>query len=180
MLRKLSFLLITAILLTGCGASAPIASDNAKPDSTSQFIEESAIPETVPTGATSETVAEAPMECPAEYFTFTARNSTVTNDDGVTILIENQTIPTFTSSDPERSAWVENILTEIDQDYRTNSENLDTYAREFVSENGTDYFYSYSYYQQLGIARHDNRVASLIALSSLYSGGSHPNSVQVA
>jgi hypothetical protein len=60
------------------------------------------------------------------------------------------------------------------------SENLHTYADEFVAEWGTDGFYSYSNYQQLGVARHDEAVVSLISLSSLYSGGSHPNSVQTA
>jgi hypothetical protein len=30
------------------------------------------------------------------------------------------------------------------------------------------------------VARHDSRVVSLLALNSLYSGGTHPNSVQVA
>ena len=176
MLRKLSFLLIIATLLTGCGASAPMEADNnTKMESASQYSDTTGVMEAAP-----ETIAEAPAECASEYFVFSSRSNTVTNDDGLTILIENQTAPTFTSGDPERSAWVEDILATIDRDYRTDSDNLNAYAREFVSMNGTDHFYSYSNYQQLGIARHDERVVSLIALSSLYSGGSHPNSVQVA
>ena len=191
MLQKLSFLLIAAILLTGCGASAPMEADT-KPAAAAQdqYIEtmetgsgwlgrtESVTAQ--PPEATPETVAETPEVCAAEYFTFTAQNSTVTDDDGLTIMLENQTIPTFTSADPERSAWVDEILTRIDRDYRTDSTNLDTYAREYLSMYGSDTFYSFSNYQQMGIARHDETVVSLIVLSSLYSGGTHPNSVQVA
>ena len=186
MLRKLSFLLIIATLLTGCGASAPMEADNnTKMESASQYSDTAAedvevLGRTDSAEAAPETIAETPAECAAEYFVFGTRSNTVTNDDGLTILIENQTAPAFTSGNPERSAWVEDILAQIDRDYRTDSDNLDAYAREFVSMNGTEDFYSYSNYQQLGIARHDERVASLIALSSLYSGGTHPNSVQVA
>ena len=75
---------------------------------------------------------------------------------------------------------MDGILNDIDQAYKSDSSNLYDYAVEFVELNGTDYFYSHSNYQQLGIARHDSTVVSLISLSSLYSGGSHPNSVQIA
>lgn len=184
MLQKLSFLLMLAILLTGCGASAPMEADNAKPESAIQYSDTAGAatgePETSPAAAAPETIEETPEVCTAEYFTFTARNSTVTDDDGVTIMLENQTLPTFTSADPERSAWVDGILADIDRNYRTDSTNLDTYAREYLSMYGSEGFYSFSNYQQLGIARHDERVVSLIVLSSLYSGGTHPNSAQVA
>ena len=187
MLRKLSFLLITAILLAGCGASAPMEADNhAGSTESASLADTTAAAETGWLGgadgieAAPETIAEVPSECASEYFIFDTRSNTVTDDGGVTILIENQTVPTFTSGDPERSAWVADILAQIDRDYSTDSANLDAYAREFISLNGTEHFYSHSNYQQLGIARHDDRVASLIALSSLYSGGTHPNSVQVA
>ena len=177
MLQKLSFLLVIAMLLTGCGASAPMEADSdTKMESMSEYIDTTSSS----VEASPATIAEAPAECSAEYFLFGTYSNTVTNDDGLTILIENQTAPAFISGDPERSAWVEDILAQIDRGYRTDSDNLDAYAREFVSLNGTDNFYSYSNYQQLGIARHDERVVSLISLSSVYSGGTHPNSVQVA
>ena len=185
MLQKLSFLLITAILLTGCGAPA-MEADNARPE-TSTICTDAAgvaaaseIPDTAPAESAAQTVPETSAVCDAEYFTFTAQNSTVTDDSGLTLLIENKTVPTFTSGDAERSAWVNEVLERIDRDYCTDSTNLDAYAREFISLNGTEHFYSFSNYQQLGVARHDSRVVSLIALSSLYSGGTHPNSVQVA
>lgn len=184
MLQKLSFLLIAAILLAGCGASAPMEADTkAEREAMIQYAESSGIfgrTDASPAEAAPETVEDSVAECAAEYFTFTAQNSTVTDDNGMTIMLENQTIPTFTSGDPERSAWVDEILAKIDRDYRTDSTNLDTYAREYLSMYGSDTFYSFSNYQQMGIARHDETVVSLIVLSSLYSGGTHPNSVQVA
>ena len=57
MLRKLSFLLLSAILLTGCGAPA-MESDNAKPESATVCTEAagavtaSEIPDTVPAEGT--------------------------------------------------------------------------------------------------------------------------------
>lgn len=182
MLRKLSFLLIAAILFAGCGTEAAMdAAGTAAPKlSTTEGAiiaadaAESVIAECLP--AEAETIPD----CDVEYFLFNSRSNNVTDDDGHTILIENQIIPSFTSDDPERRAWVEDILAKIDRDYRTDSSNLDTYAREFISMNGIDNFYSHSNYQQLGVARHDERVVSLIVLSSLYSGGTHPSSVQVA
>ena len=185
MLQKLSFLLIAAILLTGCGAPA-MEADNARPETSTIWTDAagvaaaSEIPHTAPAESAAQTVPETSAVCAAEYFTFTAQNSTVTDDSGLTLLIENKTVPTFTSGDAERSAWVNEVLERIDRDYCTDSTNLDAYAREFISLNGTEHFYSFSNYQQLGVARHDSRVVSLIALSSLYSGGTHPNSVQVA
>ena len=184
MLQKLSFLLITAILFAGCGASAPMAADTKASTEAATHQSEDAIvygrTDAFPAEEMPEAAEESAMECSAEYFTFTATSSTVTDDNGLTLVLENQTIPTFTSHDPERSAWVEEILAKIDRDFRTDSTNLDTYAREYLSMYGSEGFYSFSNYQQLGAARHDERVVSLISLSSLYSGGTHPISVQVA
>ena len=182
MLQKLSFLIVIAMLFTACGASAPMESpDNVAAETVSQYghtasdtSQESAVPEAM------ETPLETVVDCSPEYFTFDSRTNTVTNDEGLTLLYEHQTAPTFTSGDPERRAWVEEILEDIDQVYRSDSANLDAYARDFLSMNSTDDFYSYSNYQELGVARHDERVVSLIVLSSLYSGGTHPISVQVA
>lgn len=183
MLRKLIFLLITAILLTGCGASAPM--DEAKSENSLALAGSAGdtFPAEAPeyglnTVTESCEVTESASE--AEYFLFTKYTNTVTNDDGLTLLYENQSLPVFTSADRTRSEWVDDLLQKIDRDFKTDSRNLHEYAVEFVDLNGTDYFYSHSNYQQLGIARHDAAVVSLISLSSLYSGGSHPNSVQIA
>ena len=181
--RKLSFILLLAMLLSACGASAPTgeeqnAADAAGPES---VVSTSApVKSARESSEPAETTADVKMEPGVEYFSFTKYSNTLTSDDGVDMFYENRCIPTFVSPDPERSQWVGSILGNIDRDFNTDSNNLSEYAEDYLRENGTDYFYSYSNYQQLGIARHDEAVVSLISLSSLYSGGSHPNSVQTA
>ncbi|MBE6950773.1 MAG: DUF3298 domain-containing protein [Ruminococcaceae bacterium] len=183
MLQKLILLIIAAIFLTGCGASAP--EEDAKFDNS---VTLTAAGETAPPEASPEYGLSSSAEIPettvtaseAEYFLFGKYTNTITDDDGLTLLYEKQSQPSFCSADPERSAWVDEILNDIDQAYKSDSSNLYDYAVEFVELNGTDVFYSHSNYQQLGIARHDSTVVSLISLSSLYSGGTHPNSVQIA
>lgn len=184
MLRKLSFVLILAIFLSGCGASAPAENDAAESLVTANTAAGDA--QKVPAepedsaDALTESVAETPAASEAEYFYFTKYSNTIINEDGQTLLYENRCTPSFTSADAQRSEWVDSILGGIERDFKTDSTNLHDYARDYVESNGTEFFYSYSNYQQLGVARHDETVVSLIALSSLYSGGSHPNSVQVA
>ena len=181
MLRKLSFILIFAIFLSACGASAPMDEMKESPSAESA-LDNYEKTETFPGGLTDteSAAAEIPDASEAEYFYFSKYSNTVTGDDDVTMLYENRCTPSFTSADPARSEWVGDILGHIERDYNADSTNLGQYAAEFIEMNGTDYFYSYSNYQQLGIARHDEAVVSLLSLSSLYSGGSHPNSVQVA
>ena len=181
MLQRLILLIITAIFLTGCGASAP-AEDNAKAEMTSEYSLQ-VTAETAPAQLVdTETVAEAPEQAEGgpEYFYFTKYNNTDTDEEGRSLLIENRCIPNFASADPERTAWVGEILDRLGRDYDAESANLREYAREYVAEYGEELFYSYSNYQQLGVARHDDAVVSVISLSSLYSGGAHPNAVQVA
>ena len=184
MLRKLSFILILAILLSACGASAPEANASVELpgtaectiDDAQQTPAESERSDAALTGASEEALSESE----AEYFYFAKYSNTVTNEDGQTLLYENRCTPSFTSGDPQRREWVDGILDDIERDFNTDSTNLQEYARDYVEEYGTDLFYSHSNYQQLGVARHDEAVVSLIVVSSLYSGGSHPNSVQVA
>ena len=175
MLRKLSFVLIFAILLSACGASAPAE------DGLEDAVVASAAETIAPAGGEDLETTEAAGECSeAEYFRINQYSNAMENDDGVTLVYENYAQAEFVSQDPARTQWVSEILSGIRRDYQVDSENLHTYADEFVAEWGTDGFYSYSNYQQLGVARHDEAVVSLISLSSLYSGGSHPNSVQTA
>ena len=175
MLRKLSFVLIFAILLSACGASAP------SEDGLEDAVVASAVETIAPAGGEDLETTEAAGECSeAEYFRINQYSNAMENDDGVTLVYENYAQAEFVSQDPARTQWVSEILSGIRRDFQVDSENLHTYADEFVAEWGTDGFYSYSNYQQLGVARHDEAVVSLISLSSLYSGGSHPNSVQTA
>ena len=186
MRKMLSFILVLAIFISGCGASAPMETEApAELDTTDLYSadhtdSESVAVESFPGSEKLTESAEAPVVSGAEYFSFTKYSNTITDDSGLSLLIENRCVPTFTSPDDARSRWVGELLDVIERDYKTDSTNLYTYALEFVEGNGTDHFYSYSNYQQMGVARHDETVVSLIALSSLYSGGSHPNSVQVA
>lgn len=178
MLYKLILLIITAIFLGGCGAAAPAS----ECDEADLFRAEG----TVQTCQTPEEgAAEVPEEAEesvsdAEFFLFTSTTNSVTDDSGLTLLYENQCIPTFTSPDSERSGWVAEILADITRYFETDSRNLHQYALESIELYGTEYFYSYSNYQQIGAARHDETVVSLISLSSVYSGGTHPNSAQTA
>ena len=175
MLRKLSFVLIFAILLSACGASAPAE------DGLEDAVVASAAETIAPAGGEDLETTEAAGECSeAEYFRINQYSNAMENDDGVTLVYENYAQAEFVSQDPARTQWVSEILSGIRRDFQVDSENLHTYADEFVAEWGTDGFYSYSNYQQLGVARHDEAVVSLSSLSSLYSGGSHPNSVQTA
>ena len=183
MLQKLILLVISVIFITGCGAAADRAPvENNQPD----LLRAEGAADQKTDAESSETVAATdPESVPetvsnAEYFLFTTTNSTLSGDDGTTLRYENQCIATFTSSDQERESWVTEILQRIEQAFQTDSHNLYEYAQDFIAENGTEYFYSYSNYQQIGAARHDKKIVSLISLNSLYSGGSHPNSVQVA
>lgn len=183
MLRRLSFILIFAILLSACGASAPVSENMADAMMSGA---ESAGGTTAPAQSVAETVVLTEdtdgdnADAGAEYFYFTKYSNTVSSEEGLTIFYENRCSPSFTSTDPERSNWVGGILGGIDRDFKSDSSNLHQFATDYLQENGPDLFYSYSNYQQLDIERHDEAVVSLISLSSLYSGGSHPNSVQTA
>lgn len=181
MLRKLSFILVLAMLLSACGVSVS-SDDNAAASSGSgtESVSSSSVPGETVAGSSEipENAKDAASDVSAEYFCFTKYSNTVSNDDDVDMFYENRCVPSFVSPDPQHSEWVGSVLADIDRDFNAESSNLRQYAEDYLRENGTDYFYSYSNYQQLGIARHDETIVSLISLSSLYSGGSHPNSVQ--
>lgn len=180
MLRKLILLAITVLFLAGCGASEPPEETTAGilPETTAASREEEGSGETAgeptdPLGAPAVDLGEQP-----EYFVFTTSSNTLSNDDGIAILYENRIIAQFVSADEGRRAWVQSILDSLEQNFDVSSTYLSTYAGEYLQEYGADSFYSFSNYQQLAAARHDEAVVSLIELSSVYSGGSHPNSVQ--
>lgn len=183
MLRKLIFLLVLVVFLNGCGASAPSVAQNdtraAGSDERVMYCFESDA-EPVGTEPVSTTAAATEESSTVEYFLFQNESGTINDEDGLTLLYEYYCTPRFSSPDPVRSQWVSGILDAISRDYSSNSRNLYNYATEFIELNGTEYFYSHSNYQQLGIARYDETVVSLLSLSSLYAGGTHPNAVQTA
>lgn len=179
MLQKLIFCIIIAIIMTGCGASEPGAVSQESVQMLTADAEGSENSLAAYTEDTAEYVESKAVPA-AEYFLFDRQSSTVESEEGQTLLYENYCQASFWSSDEERSSWVERVLEDISRDYAVNSSNLFDYATEFIDLNGADYFYAHSNYQDLGVARYDTKVVSLIALSSLYAGGTHPNSVQTA
>lgn len=116
----------------------------------------------------------------SNYFVFTRDSAISTADDGTELLYEYTCDTSFYSMDPEQEAWVDSILVEIRREYVSNSENLLQYAQEQHLSGSEPNFYSYSNYQELGVGRHDSRLVSLMVLSSVYSGGAHPGTVQTA
>lgn len=195
MRKKLIFLLFGALMLTGCGAAASDAVDgqSAAPNGSSaagtyglysgEGISAASVePEEVP----AATELSEPAECALDYggqtgyFTFTRGSAIATADDGTELLYEYTCDTEFVSLEPETQVWVDSVLEEIRRDYASNSGNLLKSAQERLKLDGASSFYSYSNYQELGVARHDSKVVSLLVLSSVYSGGAHPNTVQTA
>ena len=146
MLRKLSFILILAMLLSACGASAPM--DDAMESPNGAAVTEAAA-EAAPVDSEPSQTASAGEGTNAEYFRITKHSTTVSDEDGNALLYENYALAEFSSVDPERSEWVGDVLGGLQRDFQSDSANLQEYAREFVQEYGTDQFYSYSNYQQL-------------------------------
>lgn len=181
MCKKLIILILSAMLLAGCGASEPAETAPADEEivlDTTQSRAETGIPaEEVPESTAVTNDINTPD---AEYFVFKRVSDTVDYEDGTTMLYENYCQVDFHSDHPEHTAFVNGVLNEITRNFALDSENLKTYANDYLSEFGTEGFYAYSNYQDLGISRCDDQMVSLISLSSLYAGGAHPNSVQVA
>lgn len=195
MVKKLLFPLLLLLLLSGCGASAPMAT--AGPGSA---VDANPAESASNGGTTSEAASvsddeknmpgetEAPGEAsPAEgergfgnYFIFVRENSTSTASDGTELLYEYKCDALFSSADAEQEQWVDSIIDAISREYEANSSNLLKYARENLEMNGKENFFGYSNYQDIAIGRHDEKIISLLVLSSIYSGGTHPNSVQTA
>lgn len=132
-----------------------------------------AAPEADP-GEQSEVLAQT------NYFTFSRSTGISTTEDRTELLYEYSCDTDFFAMDPELDQWMDSVLNEIRQGYASNSRNLLEYAQDSLELGGADSFYSYSNYQELGVARHDSKVVSLVVLSSVYSGGAHPNTVQTA
>ena len=204
--RKLAIILFLCAFLTGCGGSAapesatfPASADSAVAEPEGFPAEQTHAPESG-VEVTAETAPEAVKDkftasaSPTEegeytepvnvsssnYFTFSRANSVTTADDGTELLYEYSCDTAFSSWNEGTQSWVDSILEQIHRDYSANSENLLLYAREHLAEIGTEYFYGFSNYQEVAVGRHDTHVVSLMVLSSVYSGGTHPNSVQTA
>ncbi len=175
MRKKLSFVIILAMLFAACSASPTEAVSGDGPVGAavenSDRTQIQPGPETIP----EETHIHSP-----EYFLFDLQRSTYEDDGGVVLFYEQYCASSYTAEDSERAAWVGSVLNSIAGDFHLDSTNLKSYAEEFVEEYGTEQFYAYSNYQDLGITRHDDTVICLVSISSIYSGGAHPSAVQTA
>lgn len=209
MRKKLAFLLFLCLFLTGCGGSAApeaatapgYADEIVTADALTPPQEESheynaeadtaaaaeAAPESADnpfpiSGSLTGAGETAPVAAVSgnNWFTFARASSVTTGEDGTELLYEYSCDTSFTSWDPETQSWVDGILEQIHSNYRANSRNLIRYAQDHLTDVGKEYFYSFSNYQEVAVGRHDTEVVSLLVLSSVYSGGTHPNSVQTA
>lgn len=178
-----AMLICSSLLLSGCGGSAePYVEeeDSAAPE---MMAETAAV--TTAGGFTSDKSyftagGEQRADEGMNYFTF--RSSTTVHEDGAgrELMTESLTDPDFFSTDPEQAAWVNALLDGICESDAAFGRNLLSFAKKDLNETGEEGFYPYSNHVTMGIARHDGGVASLLTLSSAYSGGAHPNSVQTA
>lgn len=110
---------------------------------------------------------------------FTPETNSVTAQDGTRILYESYDRIDFAAADPELDAWGDSLLKQIEQTFQSNSAELLKGAQEHYRDH-KDTFYCYSNYLNMGVARHDQRVMSVLAINSMYSGGAHPLSEQSA
>lgn len=202
--KKQIFLLLGLLLLTGCGSSAPDSAAleyaNETPRNASgkygYTAETTAMPgeeapeedisntdtevNGIPTTMMLEAGDRKPEAEQTHYFTFVRDSSIATAEDGTELLYEYSCDTTFSSYDPGLDGWVDSVLEGIRKEYTSNSSNLLEYAEESFTSGDAESFYCYSNYQELGVARHDSKLVSLVVLSSIYSGGAHPNTVQTA
>lgn len=114
------------------------------------------------------------------YFVFQQDEIIHTDDENRQLLIEQLTVADFRSLDSELDSWVNGILDGIYASDIQFGKDLLTYAQRDLKALGEAQFYAYSHYVSMGVGRHDDAVASVLYLSSAYSGGANPNSVQMA
>lgn len=179
--RLLMILFSCAVLLTGC-SSASVSYDAASDSNGAVTATAAASIAQAPVAASADTeaaveynVVTSGMSC----FTFTRQENVYTDNNGTQLLQEQLDQAFFASGDENLNEWVNGLLAErYASDVRYSNELLN-YAQKDLTQLGAD-FYTYSHYVSLGVARHDSQVASLLSLSSVYSGGAHPNSVQTS
>lgn len=125
-------------------------------------------------------VSAQPQDESMSYFVFTTNSADYSDDAGHKLLTEHLTTAVFESADPEQSYWVNGFLEQNycqDADF---SQVLLNFAKSNLTESGEQNFYTHSHYVSMGVGRHDESLISLLHLSSAYSGGVHPNSVQTS
>lgn len=183
---------LSALLLAGCGSAAP---DEMRVESAEETTAATIVPESygMVWGVTESkghayrdedepiSAAEELKEITSiHYFSFPSNDLFHEDSSGTLLLQEHRIEPVFYCEDRELSAWINGILQQIHYKDATHASQLLEYAGNELAALGKDHFYPYSYHVSMGVGRHDDRVISLLSLSTSYSGGVHPNSVQTA
>lgn len=183
------------ILLSGCGANSASMdlTESARTETvySSMSVQdvESASQKSIPEAAMNDTSAIEETQVVADaqevqtdvltYFVFSQNTTTHTDDQGKDLLLESLTETSFYSENDAQKRWVNGILEELHRTDANYSTELLGYATEDL-KSFPDHFYCYSHYVTRGIARHDERVISMLSQTCVYSGGAHPTTVQTA
>jgi len=192
--RKLFVLFCcVAFLLCGCGGSAPPEMDDAQEGAvaygnttaysigTTAALETEAVIASIP--RVTEAVAEsAPVDTDEEtihYISFHTDTKIYQNEEGQELLRETVIDPVFYSSNTQLSDWVNGYIDGFVISEKNLGVDLLDYAEEELDRIGTE-FYTFSHYQTMGVGRHDSDVISVLSLSSMYSGGPNPSTIQTA
>lgn len=182
------------MLLSGCGGNAENitqSSNQAQMDSVEKNMDQGSI--SFPKEGVGEELPEASRlersfdglqdtewsETNHSMVFFTPETNSVTAQDGTRILYESYDRIDFSAADPELNVWGDSQLKQIEQTFQSNSAELLKEAQQSYRDQ-KDTFYCYSNYLNMGVARHDQRVMSVLAINSMYSGGAHPLSEQSA
>lgn len=192
MKKRIIMLLLVCILLAGCGSASSSAADTAAAaQPAAETAAQAVVCEAAEAGEASaavETTAAYAYNYSAKaefdvggmnYFSFGSESVTYQSDDGTDLLLEVLPKTEFTADSSAQEAWIDGILEQMYAEEAEYGKRLRVLAEEDHEELGEN-FYCYSHYVTQGAARHDDQVISLLSLSSVYSGGAHPNSVQTA
>ncbi len=194
--KMIVLFLLAAVLMAGCGASAPA---EAAMDAENQAVVYSNEPaeedlagardghENHPPEEGPDQVGDpgaAPPEKSAHQimeftcFSLRSQEQRILNENGLELVYTKQSIAE--SRFPDANGIVSDVLREISLDFEANSQYLEEAARTYVAECNPQGFYAYSNYQTMDVPRHDSSIVSLVCTSSVYSGGAHPSTVQMA
>lgn len=177
------FLAVVSIFLCSCGSAEPAEANMADAEmaqTTEQKISEIPMQTSVAGGSYVTERSAAKAKDGFHYFSFVQDTVTHTDENDNVLLLETLTQADFYSTDPELSGWVNGFVDELYASDVAYGQDLLGYAGENLKAVGEEQFYSYSHYVSMGVGRHDSEVISLLSLSSVYSGGSHPSSVRTA
>lgn len=189
----LAFFVISSLLISGCGSGdahptpteAVLTADGGygADETTSAAIPEhqimgNGVEETAAYSAVMDQSIAVVEEM--NYFTFREIDTSHSDEAGRELLIEKLVDPEFYSTDPELNEWVNTTVDAIFDSNAAFGRNLVSFAKDDIQILGQEQFYAYSHYVTMGVARHDSNIVSVLSLSSNYSGGAHPNSLQTS